>query len=69
MLKLNGEGKMGEINKQFIQAITVTASRTFDFKWISGDTEPATPAGYVRASELDINLGDLGRLWAFAKLT
>lgn len=40
---------------------------TVDFKWIHAEAEPAAPEGYSRAPELDINLGDLGTLWAFTK--
>jgi hypothetical protein len=64
-------GKVGEINKQFTQTkdVTTTVTTTFDFKWIQATTEPTTPEGYTRCPELDINLGDLGKLWAFIKIS
>jgi hypothetical protein len=56
---------MGEINKEITAAKTVTY--TFSFKWIMATAEPTAPEGYTRAPELDINLGDLGKLWAYLK--
>jgi len=58
---------VGEINKQFVQSKNVAI--TTDFKWIPAETEPTAPAGYVRTPELDINLGELGLLFAFVKTT
>lgn len=58
---------MGEINKQFVQSKNVAI--TTDFKWIPAETEPTAPAGYVRTAELDIDLGELGKLFAFVKTT
>lgn len=58
---------MGEINKQFIQ--TKNVAITTDFKWIPAEAEPTAPTGYVRTPELDINLGELGKLFAFVKTT
>jgi hypothetical protein len=58
---------VGEINKQFVQSKNVAI--TTDFKWIPAETEPTAPAGYVRTPELDINLGEIGKLWAYVKTT
>jgi hypothetical protein len=60
---------LSEINKQITQTkdITTTITTTFNFKWIQAATEPTTPEGYTRAPELDINLGDLGKLWAYIR--
>jgi hypothetical protein len=54
---------VGEINK----TVTLSASATVNLvvKWILADTEPAAPSGYVRFPDFDINLGDIGTLWAF----
>ncbi len=57
--------RIGEINKQFVQSRNVAV--TTDFKWISAETEPTAPTGYVRTPELDIDLGELGKLFAFVK--
>ena len=58
---------MSEINKEITTTKTVTVTSTYSFKWIMATAEPATPEGYTRAPELDINLGDLGKLWAYLK--
>lgn len=58
---------MVEINKQFVQSKTVVI--TTDFKWIPAETEPTAPTGYVRTPELDIDLGEVGKLFAFVKTT
>lgn len=58
---------MGEINKQFVATKTVNVTVTLNFKWIPAETEPTTPTGYTRTPELDINLGDLGKLWAYSQ--
>lgn len=52
---------MVEIDK----TVTATATVNVNIKWILADTEPTAPAGYVRYSDLDIDLGQLGKLWAF----
>jgi len=54
---------VGEINKT--TTISVSTSVTLQIKWILADTEPAAPSGYVRFPDFDINLGDIGTLWAF----
>lgn len=54
---------MTEIDKS--TTIEVTATKTINVKWILEDTEPTAPAGYTRMSEFDIDLGALGKLWAF----
>jgi hypothetical protein len=56
---------VGEISKEITTAKTVTFA--YSFKWIQATTEPSAPEGYSRAPELDIDLGDLGKLWAFLK--
>jgi hypothetical protein len=58
---------VGEINKQFVQSKNVNI--TTDFKWIPAETEPTAPVGYVRTPELDIDLGEIGKLFAFVKTT
>jgi hypothetical protein len=58
---------MGEINKEITTTKTVTVTSTYSFKWIPSTAEPPTPEGYERAPELDINLGDLGKLWAYIR--
>ncbi|MCJ7635663.1 hypothetical protein MUP77_25135 [Candidatus Bathyarchaeota archaeon] len=58
---------MGEINKQFVQ--TKNVAITTDFKWIPAETEPTAPAGYVRTTELDIDLGEIGKLFAYVKIS
>jgi hypothetical protein len=58
---------VGEINKQFVQSKNVIV--TTDFKWITAETEPTTPTGYARTAELDIDLGEIGKLFAFVKIT
>lgn len=58
---------MGEINKQFVVAKNVAI--TTDFKWIPAETEPTAPTGYARTPELDIDLGEIGKLWAYVKIT
>jgi hypothetical protein len=60
---------VGEINKEITTTKTVTVTSTYSFKWIQSTTEPAAPEGYERAPELDINLGDLGKLWAYLKIS
>jgi len=54
---------VGEINK----TVTLSASATVNLaiKWILADTEPTAPSGYIRFPDFDINLGDIGTLWAF----
>ena len=52
---------MGEINK----TTTVSTSATLQIKWILADTEPTAPSDYIRFPDFDINLGDIGTLWAF----
>jgi hypothetical protein len=56
-------GKVVEIDKTVSQSVTATV--TFNIKWILADTEPAAPSGYVRYADFDIVLGVLGTLWAF----
>jgi len=56
-----------EISKSVTKGIQTTV--TTDFKWISGDTEPITPEGYERASELDLDFGVFGKLWGFMKVS
>lgn len=62
---------MSEINKSLTKTVSapVNVSITADLKWILSVTEPTLPAGYVRASELDINLGIAGKFWAYIKTT
>jgi len=55
---------VGEINK----TITVTTTVTINVKWILATTEPSAPEGYERYPDLDINLGELGTLYAFKKV-
>ena len=54
---------MGEINK----TVTATVDVTIDVKWILATEEPTTPEGYERYPDLDINLGELGTLYAFRR--
>ena len=58
---------MVEINKSASVAKEVVV--TTDFKWISGETEPVTPVDYTRTSELDIDLGVMGKLWGFMRVS
>ena len=55
---------MVEVNK----TVTITVQATTAFKWISGETVPDTPTGYIRATELDLDFGILGKLWGFLKV-
>ena len=59
---------MVEIDKSITKGVQTTVSITTDFKWIGGETEPTTPEGYVRASELDLDFGIMGKLWGFVKV-
>ena len=52
---------MGEIDK----TVAATATVEVKIKWILADSEPTAPEGYVRYPDLDIDLGQLGKLWAF----
>lgn len=54
-------GRVGEIDK----TVTATATAEIKIKWILADSEPTAPEGYVRYPDLDINLGELGTLYAF----
>jgi len=56
---------LGEIDK----TVTATATVTVNLKWILSDTEPTAPEGYTRYPDLDIDLGQLGKLWAFKATT
>ena len=58
---------MVEINKTVTKS--VTTYMTTNFKWISGETEPVTPVDYTRTSELDIDLGVMGKLWGFMRVS
>jgi hypothetical protein len=79
-------GKVGEINKTVpvtisgIQPVTLTQdvkvelSGKTDYKWIDGSTEPATPEGYERFADLDMDIPIkimdtiiTVKLWAFKK--
>jgi len=55
---------VGEINK----TITATVDVTVEVKWILATAEPTAPEGYERYADLDINLGELGTLYAFKKV-
>jgi hypothetical protein len=57
---------VGDIDKTLTQMATATV--TISIKWKLADTEPAVPEGYLRFSTFDIDLGQLGKLWAFQKL-
>lgn len=61
---------MSEINKSLTKAVvtTVSADVTTNLKWILAATEPTTPTGFARAPELDINLGIVGKFWAFIQV-
>ena len=62
---------MSEINKSVSKTVSTTLDIpvTADIKWISGETEPPTPADYTRAPELDIDIGLFGHWWAFLKVS
>ena len=60
---------MSEINRQVVTAASVSINVTTDLKWILGATEPTVPTGYVRAIELDLDLGLAGKWWAFLKVS
>ena len=57
----------------FSKSVTTTKSVdvtwTNEFEWIKGDTEPSAPTGYVRAPEIDLDFGILGKYWGFIKET
>lgn len=54
---------MGEIETTF----TVTVPVTITVKRILADTPPEPPTGYTAFPEGDIDLGQLGTLYAFKK--
>ena len=54
---------MGEIETTF----TVNVSATITIKRILADTPPETPTGYTPFPAGDIDLGQLGILYAFKK--
>ncbi len=56
---------MGEINKTV--SVSVQATAALNIKWILADTEPVIPTDYGRFTSLDIDLGQLGKLWAYKK--
>lgn len=58
---------MGDIDKTISESKTVTV--TLAIKWKLADTEPTAPTDYIRYVDLDIDLGQLGKLWAFRKTT
>jgi len=60
---------VSEINKQVSTTMQATIVVTADTKWILSVTEPAIPAGYDRAAELDLDLGIAGKWWAFIKVS
>ena len=53
--------------KTITKTITFSKDVTTDFQWIRSETEPTTPAGFERASELDLDFGILGKYWGFDK--
>jgi len=57
----------GGLPLSFEKTVTVTAKESKQFKWMLSQTEPATPDGYERFSDLDLDFGVLGKYWAFAK--
>lgn len=79
-------GKVGEINKTvsvtmsgtqsvtLTQDVAVSLSGQTEYKWIDGGAEPATPEGYMRFTDLDMDIPvkimDTTisiKLWAFKK--
>jgi len=58
---------VGDIDKTISESETVTV--TLNIKWQLADSEPAAPTDYIRYADLDIDLGQLGKLWAFKKTT
>jgi len=61
-------GDIVEINKVFTTEISATAEVSVAIKWILAKTEPTeVPEGFTRFVELDIDLGQLGKLFAYKK--
>lgn len=60
---------MSEFNKSVTKNLDVPVTVAVDAKWISSVDEPALPTGYTRAVELDIDLGIIGKWWAFLKVS
>lgn len=57
---------MGVITKT--HTLTATKDVTVNYQFILADTEPTAPDGYTHVPELDIDLGQVGTLWAFVEI-
>jgi hypothetical protein len=57
----------GVLPLSFEKTVTVTAKEAKQFKWILSQTEPATPEGYERFPDLDLDFGVLGKYWCFIR--
>jgi len=57
----------GELPLSFEKSVTLTRTESIQFKWILSQTEPATPEGYERFPDLDLDFGVLGKYWCFIK--
>jgi len=47
---------------------TISVTETIKFKWILSATEPTPPEGFERFPDLDLDIGVLGKYWAFKKV-
>lgn len=69
---LSGGGKV-TFNKTATLTIekTIPISATVEIGWIEGEkgTEPATPDGYERAADFDMDYGVAGFLYAYKKIS
>ena len=51
---------------EITKTISKTVNVSINVKWLLSEAEPTTPpTGYVRETTLDIDLGVLGKLWAY----